>query len=100
MSCHSSLLFSVHRVLVYYYKCPGQERQSTGFTRLPSTQAPAKGSVSIMPTCAKNSDHSDISNSECIAEGERECVKDCIYDQGYDEDRHYCEGMHSNSITY
>ena len=87
---------SVSRVLVYRHECPGQEKQSTGLTRRPATQAPVSGTVSAMPYCVENSHHSEVSKPEllvCTSEGEwMNDRTDCVCDRGYYEDGPICKG--------
>ena len=63
---------TVSRVLVYRYECPGHDRLSVGLVRLPPTQAPVSGSVSVTPYCAENSHFPSFSNPttlRCSSEG-------------------------------
>ena len=82
---------TVSRVLVYRYECPGHDRQPTGLTRRPATQAPSTGSTLVRPFCAENSHFSHISNHNSLA-----CLNDgtwlkdqshCVCDDGYNNDR-------------
>ena len=78
---------NVSRALVYRHECP---QTSMGLSRRPATQAPVNGTVSVMPYCAENSHHSEMSRPEllvCNAEGN--WLNDqthCICDLGYYED--------------
>ena len=82
------------RVLVYRHECP---ERAIGLTRYPATQAPANGTKSVMPNCAKNSNHSDTSNPSslvCTAEGKwMNDQTECKCDIGYSRDGKECEGM-------
>ena len=63
---------TVSRVLVYRYECPGHERQPTGLTRRPATQAPVSGTVSVTSQCAENAHHTELSRPDtllCSSEG-------------------------------
>ena len=88
---------NVSRVLVYRYECPGQEKQSVGLTRRPTTQAPVSGAVFAIPGCAENSNHSNVSKPEgllCTFKGN--WLNDdthCVCDIGYSRDGDKCEGI-------
>ena len=79
---------TVSRVLVYRYECPGHDRQPTGLTHRPATQAVFDRNVSVTPHCAENSHHSEFSRPDlliCTPEGS--WINDlthCVCDQGYD----------------
>ena len=87
---------NVSRVLVYRHECPGHERQSTGLTRRPATQAPVNGTVSALPFCVENSHPSEMSELEplmCTAEGEwMNDGPQCVCDVGYYNDGPTCKG--------
>ena len=98
---------NVSRVLVYRHECPGHERQSTGLSRRPATQAPVRETVSVTPYCTENSNHSKGSIPDrlvCTAEGE--WINDgteCICDIGYSKIKDKCEGIMSSmclSVLY
>ena len=89
---------TVSRMLVYHYECPGHDRQQTGLTRRPATQAAIDRNVSVTPHCAENSNHSEFSRPDiliCTPEGLwLNALTHCVCDQGYDnhEDPTKCEG--------
>ena len=94
---HKDVCINVSRVLVYRHECPGHEKLSVGLIRYPATQAPVNGTVSAMPYCAENSNHSKGSIPDrlvCTAEGEwMNDGTECECDMGYSRKGDKCEGI-------
>jgi hypothetical protein len=92
---HKDVCINVSRVLVYRHECPGHEKLSVGLIRYPATQAPVNGTVSAMPYCAENSNHSKGSIPDrlvCTAEGEwMNDGTECECDMGYSRKGDKCE---------